>query len=326
MYKLNPFISIKMDSKYGFVLVDHLNKKNFELNKDLLSAISDEKNFKKLKNTNLLLDSAETKKFYKASRFWTDYHSFDALLYHTFCYRYPFLDYEDGLAFKVDIERMGEYEALEKMPSFFKVYNTKQFKLPKPNKLPSIKTSFLMEMNTNKSVDFSIKEKLNILLYTSFSNTTSPGIETHITRPVPSGGAKHPIETYIIFPKDSLYPEGVYHYNVRDHALEQLYTKDVWKDFLDSTYNIYKGDYKNSFAFVYTAKLERAMYRYRDIRSTRAIFIDEGHIVQNAKLVARALGWDYISEYKSREDKLKDILMLQGNIEPIISTQLFYEN
>jgi len=314
-----------MSSEFGFVLVDNLKKKHYILDRKLLAVLSDKKKINNLKGSGLLSTDKDVRKYIEYGKFWFDYDLEDALLYHMFCYRYPFLDYEDGTAFVTDIERMGEYEKKSKMPSFFKVYDAKQFKLTIPTQFPKIETSHLLETKVAKSKGNFDKDKLSIFLYSCFGNTTNRNIKNYITRPVPSGGAKHPTETYIIFPKGSVFPEGVYHYNVRDHSLEQLYFGDIWDEFLDSTYNIYKGEYMNKFAFVYTSKVDRAMYRYRDLRSTRALLIDEGHLVQNAKLVSRALGLDYISEYKSREDKLKSILQLIDDSEPIISTQFFYE-
>jgi len=100
-----------MSSEFGFVLVDNLKKKHYILDRKLLAVLSDKKKINNLKGSGLLSTDKDVRKYIEYVKFWFDYDLEDALLYHMFCYRYPFLDYEDGTAFVTDIERytLGNY-------------------------------------------------------------------------------------------------------------------------------------------------------------------------------------------------------------------------
>ncbi len=108
-------------------------------------------------------------------------------------------------------------------------------------------------------------------------------------RAQPSAGARYPIEIYtLILKKTEGLEEGLYHYNVKDHALDVL-----WK------HSFTKADLKNLFldpfvkdaavVFLMTAVFERTQYKYGE-RGYRYVLYEAGHIGQNLYLVSKSLG------------------------------------
>ena len=107
-------------------------------------------------------------------------------------------------------------------------------------------------------------------------------------RTTPSAGALYPIETYLVINNVSELEAGIYHYTVEAHELEQIKKGDfrnpVARAALDQEVTYYAG-----VVFVWTAIFNRSKWKYEQ-RAYRYIYLDAGHIAQNAALSAVALG------------------------------------
>ena len=107
-------------------------------------------------------------------------------------------------------------------------------------------------------------------------------------RTSPSAGALYPVETYVIAHNVENVDQGIYHYSVRDHKLEQLkkgdFRMDIAKAALDQDMA-----YAASAVFVWTAVFARAKWKYGQ-RAYRYVYLDTGHIAMNFALTAVALG------------------------------------
>ena len=107
-------------------------------------------------------------------------------------------------------------------------------------------------------------------------------------RTSPSAGALYPVETYVIAHNIENVDQGIYHYAVRDHKLEQLkkgdFRLDIAKAALDQDMA-----YAASAVFVWTAVFARAKWKYGQ-RAYRYVYLDAGHIAMNFALTAVALG------------------------------------
>jgi SagB-type dehydrogenase family enzyme len=108
-------------------------------------------------------------------------------------------------------------------------------------------------------------------------------------RTYPSGGARYPIEHYLILLKDiDDIVSGIYHYRYDGHGLElmlpyQLKEKEVEKI---TTATWVK---ESAFIHVMTGVFWRSMNKYGE-RGYRHILLEAGHIGQNDYLVSSALG------------------------------------
>lgn len=114
-----------------------------------------------------------------------------------------------------------------------------------------------------------------------------------VKKNVPSGGALHPIEAYLIVRQVAGLQAGLYHYHVGDHALEPLRELDAvaaqqlaltavagqqW--FADAPVQI-----------VLVARFHRNFWKYRNhAKAYRVIQLDAGHLSQTWFLAASELG------------------------------------
>ena len=333
---INPFLYFKSDPVHGFVLQDAINKRTFsvsphdiaETTKLLLQpSVSNEKDSDiALLNTSRLLVEEDSREMYLGirSRFWDTYENAESKYYHALTYNYPFLDYKQEESMDVDGFMMAIYEQEHTPPSPFKQDGEYQhvIELRRPDKNYTVNTTALFSENENILKKNCTIDTLEYFFYVSFGKTNTES--THVRKTTPSGGGKHPTEVYLLFPDDVWFPAGLYHYNVEHHTLECIRTGNMWETFTKATYKTLETSARKRFAVVYTSRVERAMWRYRDVRSTRAILADLGHVLQGAQLNAWAVGLDYGVEYNMREPMLKEILNLDER-EPILAVQTFFQ-
>ena len=77
-----------------------------------------------------------------------------------------------------------------------------------------------------------------------------------------------------------------------------------------------KYDTAPAAALVFTSLVERAMWRYRDPRSFRAILVDVGHAVMAYRRVARMLGFRTYAYQKMRDSEVASILGIDRVTQP----------
>jgi len=105
----------------------------------------------------------------------------------------------------------------------------------------------------------------------------------------PSGGARHPIELYVVaWGVDGVTP-GLYHYASDAHVLERLrrgVRRGQVAQFLPQS-----GYFSRAAALVFfTAVFERQLWRYPYARAYRAALIETGHLAQTFCLGATSMG------------------------------------
>jgi SagB-type dehydrogenase family enzyme len=109
-----------------------------------------------------------------------------------------------------------------------------------------------------------------------------------LLKAVPSGGARHPVEAYLaVFDVEGV-ESGLYHYSVRDHALERLDDADTAREVAAGVYDFDRAGFEPSVAVFYSAVVLRSMWRYREPRTYRVINHDVGHVFETMDLVAAA--------------------------------------
>jgi SagB-type dehydrogenase family enzyme len=135
-------------------------------------------------------------------------------------------------------------------------------------------------------------------------------------RTVPSAGALYPVETYLIVNDVEGIPQGVHHYNVSEHCLEQLkagdYRVTIARAALDQ-----KIGYDANVVFAWTAVLERCKWKYKQ-RAFRYIYLDAGHIAQTVAMAAVALGLGSCQIAALYDEEVNDLLGVDGNEETAI--------
>lgn len=141
----------------------------------------------------------------------------------------------------------------------------------------------------------------------------STGVDVSGNRFYPSAGARYPIEVYPIILNCTGIKPGIYHYHVRDHCLEFLWT---YPDLNDRVLkNIKQQEFnKSSCIFVITAVSSRTELKYGP-RGYRHILMEVGHVCQNLYLTASGLNLGVCSIGGFLDSGFNALLDLDGYIE-----------
>lgn len=197
--------------------------------------------------------------------------------------------------------------------TYFKEYQRlEKIILPNPTPSPKLLSKILYERKTTRNfakTSCSI-EQISNLLY--FSSGLSSKNKTRFNRFYPSGGARYPIETYLVSLNSEL-ERGVYHYNLRGHTLE----------FLTKNLKLLKGAlqdewmYKASFLVILTAVFGRNIMKYSE-RGYRYILIESGHVAQNFYLNATAEGLGISGVGGYLDEQINQLLDIDGIKESVV--------
>ena len=105
----------------------------------------------------------------------------------------------------------------------------------------------------------------------------------------PSGGARHPVEVYVVARDVRGLDSGIYHYAAGRHALERLQRGATAEQI--RAYLPHSGYFAGASALVlFTAVFERQVWRYPYARAYRAALVEVGHLCQTFCLAATSLG------------------------------------
>jgi len=132
-------------------------------------------------------------------------------------------------------------------------------------------------------------------------------------RTVPSGGARHPFETYLLINRVSGLELGLYRYLPLEHKLYLLHTDtELTEKVHDACYKQYV---KNSaITFIWTAIPYRTEWRY-SILSPKIIAQDSGHLCQNLYLASEAIGAGTCAVGAYDQEKMDLVLGVNGKEE-----------
>ena len=134
-------------------------------------------------------------------------------------------------------------------------------------------------------------------------------------RTVPSGGAMHPYETYLLVTNIESLEPGLYRYLAIEHKLliEDTNIPNLSKKFVDVCYGQeFIG--KAAVVFIWTARPYRLEYRYGE-DSLKDILMGVGHICQNLYLACEAIGAGTCAVVAYNQDKLDKYIGVDGEDE-----------
>ncbi len=149
---------------------------------------------------------------------------------------------------------------------------------------------------------------------------TSTGIQrtehNYEFRMAPSAGALYPIETYIAANNVEELKEGIYHYNVKNHLLEEIKLGNFGSKIAHSAFD-QEMCADASVVFFWTAVFRRAKWKYSQ-RAYRYIYLDAGHIAQNLALAAVSINCGSCNAGAFFDDEINSILDIDGTEESVI--------
>ena len=133
----------------------------------------------------------------------------------------------------------------------------------------------------------------------------------------PSGGARHPIECYLVARDVEGVRPGLYHYASDLHALERIGRPPSRQRLRQ--YVPYSGYFAAAPAMVFfTAVFQRQTWRYSYSRAYRAALIEAGHVCQNFCLTATWLGLAPFSVMGLADSVIEADLGIDGISESVL--------
>lgn len=131
-------------------------------------------------------------------------------------------------------------------------------------------------------------------------------------RTVPSGGARHPFETYLFVSRVEGLEPGLYRYLPFEHALCVEKKMEDFEGELDEA--MLKHHFGAAVDFVWTAIPYRSEWRYA-WESLRLILIDAGHVCAHLYLACEEVGCGTCAVGAYDQDKLDALLGVDGKEE-----------
>jgi SagB-type dehydrogenase family enzyme len=142
------------------------------------------------------------------------------------------------------------------------------------------------------------------------SSGISAGLQGNARRTAPSSGALYPIELYAVVHRVEGLEPGVYHYAIRDHALERLRSGDYRAAVVDQAIaQEFLGEC-GAVLFL-TMIMQRMRPKYQD-RSYRYGLLEAGHIGENAYLAATSMGLGACGVGAFMDDAINEMLGVDG--------------
>jgi SagB-type dehydrogenase family enzyme len=251
------------------------------------------------------------------SSWWSELGWSEARAYHEATRDYPFLQMDEPGAFDRDRERMEGYgRDGQGPPPYQRLAGDGVVELPRLGDRES-PDDWLERLRVE---DRRSREGVGLLLDVCFGERERmrvAGGGISLLKSIPSGGARHPTEIFLAAFDLVGIPEGVYHYDVEHHRLVWLRAGQHRQAFAQATLDLFaRYETPPAAALVFTSLVERAMWRYRDPRSFRAVLVDAGHAVMAYRHVARALGFRTFAYHKMRDRWVAELIGVDHIAQP----------
>ncbi|MGB2964000.1 MAG: SagB/ThcOx family dehydrogenase [Anaerolineales bacterium] len=136
-------------------------------------------------------------------------------------------------------------------------------------------------------------------------------------RVVPSGGARHPFETYLAVNRVETLTPGIYRYLPLDHQLTFLEASQNLPELLTEANLGQRFVGQAACVFAWSCIPYRAEWRYMN-HAHKNMLLDAGHICQNLYLAAEALGLGVCAIGAYDQSAMDALLELDGEDEYVV--------
>jgi SagB-type dehydrogenase family enzyme len=137
---------------------------------------------------------------------------------------------------------------------------------------------------------------------------------SHTLRTVPSAGARHAFETYVLVNRVADLAAGLYRYLALDRKLALLDRDAGLPQAITDACLRQKFVGASAATFIWVAVVERMTWRYGQ-RGYRYLYLDAGHVCQNLYLAAEALGCGACAVAAFDDNALNRILKVDGETQ-----------
>lgn len=214
-------------------------------------------------------------------------------------------------------------ESIVAQPSLETAYDEKNniIDLPMPEEIPPITIDFmaLVELRT------SVRDYQNVpisLLELSYLLWCTQGVKqilgNHATlRTVPSAGARHAFETYLLIHNVEGIKPGLYRFLALEHKLIEVNLAEHISAEITKACLGQKFIAKSAVTFLWAAQANRMKWRYGE-RGYRYLHLDAGHVCQNLYLSAQVVGCGVCAVAAFDDEQLNAVIGLDGEEQFII--------
>jgi SagB-type dehydrogenase family enzyme len=207
---------------------------------------------------------------------------------------------------------IGDRLNWQKKPEIYKNYpSNKTVKLP--SQLREAAVFFSEVLQERKSIRTFLSQPLSKvdLAYLLWASTGVQRREHgYDFRTVPSAGALYPIETYLAINSVEDVEAGVYHYNIKDHSLEEIKSGNFGDDLTHAALD-QRMCATAPVVFVWTGIFNRSKWKYSQ-RAYRYVYLDAGHVAQNLALAAVSINCGSCQVGAFFDDEVNSIIGVDG--------------
>jgi SagB-type dehydrogenase family enzyme len=193
--------------------------------------------------------------------------------------------------------------------------------LPVPHNIEMKPLDLQVAINNRKSIrsynqEQLSKEELSMLLWcTQGVKTLVPGHATF--RTVPSAGARHAFETYLLINRVTDVPHGLYHFRASEHAIQRITSEENLAGRIANGALGQEMIIQAAVCFIWVAVIERMKWRYGE-RGYRYLFLDAGHVCQNLYLSSQLMDAGVCAIAAFDDDQMNKILGIDGKDEFVV--------
>ncbi|WP_432408851.1 SagB/ThcOx family dehydrogenase [Wukongibacter sp. M2B1] len=210
-----------------------------------------------------------------------------------------------------------------KQPPLEQEYNRNQnvIDLPSPRGL-EVENINLVEAIEKRNSLRKYSDKAITLEELSYLLWCTQGVKKVVSRPatlrnVPSAGARHAFETYLLINNVEGLKPGLYKFLAIDHKLIEVSLDNHIDESITSACLNQIMVKKSAITFIWAADVYRMKWRYQE-RAYRYLFLDAGHVCQNLYLAAEGIESGVCAIAAYDDDAINDILGLDGEEEFVI--------
>ncbi|MFW6287454.1 MAG: SagB/ThcOx family dehydrogenase [bacterium] len=218
-------------------------------------------------------------------------------------------------------EKSNQEKGIEQ-PALEKPYKGQnRIDLPDPEKLDVDKIDLRVLVEQRKSLrsyaDKALtQEELSYLLW------MTQGVKKEVKgkatfRTVPSAGARHAFETYLLINRVEGLEKGIYRYLALEHKLVPFQLGDDLDNKVMEACLNQRFIKESAVTFIWSAVVERMTWRYKD-RGYRYLHLDAGHVCQNLYLAAETIDSGVCAIAAYSDDDMNSIIGIDGQEEFVI--------
>ncbi len=136
-------------------------------------------------------------------------------------------------------------------------------------------------------------------------------------RTVPSAGARHAFETYLLTNRVEGLGKGLYRFLAVKHRLGEVNPDPALTEKITHACFDQKFVAAGAATFIWTAVVQRMKWRYGE-RSYRYLHLDAGHVCQNLYLAAESVGCGACAIGAYDDDRMNQLLGIDGRHQFVI--------